>query len=617
MADWIKRHKLHLLLFLGLIVGLSYVFVVPPWMHYDEPGHFEYAWLIANQEEWPEVGDYDQYMRREVAASMMEHRFDEYTGVSRVITPIYEQVQLLIPQVGDQPLYYFLASLPLRLVKHTDITFQLYVSRLISLLMFLATIWVSHKVGSLIFGAEHPIAWMLPAFLIAIPSFVDIMTAVNNDVMAILAFSLFIWATALFLLRGFSPIRFLFLIFAVLLCYFSKSTTWLAILLSPLVLALGIFRGSKQKFVWIGLVVLLFVTVMLGIDWNQTTPSYFVHTGQQQTLLRVSDEKTVSENHVLKHVGQSFFQMIRSEGLEQINGTPVTFSAWIWADQETDIGFPVIDRLDMKEIILSDQKIHVTTEPAQFSVNFDMPAGKYVAWLSFFGDKETVIYWDDISLISENFSEQINPNGIEDLNVIRNGTIEDGIPKFSDFVDRLLAKVDLNFSTSQILQLFDYESIGWYLRTTADILLKGFWGRFGWGAVALVGKFSDQILRTLSIALSLVSSFFILKRFKSLSKPILFMFSFIVILQLFMVFARGAGSWYSHRYYPTARYFYPAILALSTFFVYGIYKLLEMFRVKKKNATPEQYWNVRFIIFLSYLLGMITWGIISIQSYYY
>ena len=69
-----KRVILYIL-FLGIINGLIFVFLVPPWQHYDEPGHFEYAWLIANHNKLPEAGDYDQEMRIEVAASMIEHGF--------------------------------------------------------------------------------------------------------------------------------------------------------------------------------------------------------------------------------------------------------------------------------------------------------------------------------------------------------------------------------------------------------------------------------------------------------------------------------------------------------------------------------------------------------------
>lgn len=618
MVELIRRYRIHLLLLLGLAVGLTYVFLVPPWMHYDEPGHFEYAWLIANQEKWPEEGDFDQYMRREVAASLMEHRFDEYTGLGFGITQIYEPVGLLIPQLGDQPLYYFIASLPLRLVRHTDITFQLYISRLVSLLMFLTTIWVSYQVTRVIFGADQSISWMLPAFLIAIPGFVDIMTAVNNDVMAILAFSIFVWASVILLLHGFSPFRLLFLIISVLLCYFSKSTTWLAIPFSLLVLVLSIVRGTKHKFVWIGLTGLILAAVVMGIDWNKSAPSYFVHTGQdQQTLLRVSDQETLTKNHVIKHVGQSFYQVISPEGLEQIKGRQVTFTAWIWADRETDIRFPVIDRVDMKEITMSDQSIHVTTEPTQVSATFEMPTGEYVAWLSFFGSKGSAVYWDDIALTSDFQSEQPQTNGLESVNAVRNGSIEDGLPIFSDSVDRLLAKVDLNIGTSQILQLFDFQSTGWYLRTVENVVFRGFWGLFGWGAVPLIGRFAYQALRILSLFFCLTSMIFIRKQFRSLPKSVFLLFFVLVVLQLFMVFARGAGSWYSHRYYPTTRYFYPAILPLSTFLVYGMYQLLASIQYKNKNTTYQKLnWNMWSILYVFYVLSMVTWGIISIQSYY-
>ncbi len=53
-----------LLVLLGLVYGLLYVFLIPPWQHNDEPGHFEYVWLIANRPGWPHAGDYDPDMRR-------------------------------------------------------------------------------------------------------------------------------------------------------------------------------------------------------------------------------------------------------------------------------------------------------------------------------------------------------------------------------------------------------------------------------------------------------------------------------------------------------------------------------------------------------------------------
>jgi hypothetical protein len=67
--------RLTLVLLIALCQALLYLLLLPPWQHYDEPTHFEYAWLIANRPGLPDVGDFDQRMRRDVAASMLEHQF--------------------------------------------------------------------------------------------------------------------------------------------------------------------------------------------------------------------------------------------------------------------------------------------------------------------------------------------------------------------------------------------------------------------------------------------------------------------------------------------------------------------------------------------------------------
>ena len=76
-----KVGAIYLIMLAGLIHGLLYVFLLPPWQHYDEPGHFEYAWLLANRLGLPSPGKYDQSMRREVAASMVEHAFFKYLDI--------------------------------------------------------------------------------------------------------------------------------------------------------------------------------------------------------------------------------------------------------------------------------------------------------------------------------------------------------------------------------------------------------------------------------------------------------------------------------------------------------------------------------------------------------
>jgi hypothetical protein len=74
------NYGLILALSLGFIHGLIYVFLIPVWQHYDEPNHFEYAWLIAKRNGLPSPSDYDLGMRREVALSMVKSGFFRTLG---------------------------------------------------------------------------------------------------------------------------------------------------------------------------------------------------------------------------------------------------------------------------------------------------------------------------------------------------------------------------------------------------------------------------------------------------------------------------------------------------------------------------------------------------------
>jgi hypothetical protein len=81
IADNTRRgegQRLALVLLVALVHGLVYIFLVPPWQHYDEPGHFEYAWLVAAKRTIPEFGQYDHEMRHQVASSMVAHGFFVY-----------------------------------------------------------------------------------------------------------------------------------------------------------------------------------------------------------------------------------------------------------------------------------------------------------------------------------------------------------------------------------------------------------------------------------------------------------------------------------------------------------------------------------------------------------
>ena len=220
-----------LMLLLALGMGFIFIFLVPPWGHYDEPTQFEYTWLIANRPGLPDIGEYDQSMRREIAASMIEHDFFRDLGFQSNLLSATEEIWIGISQIGSKPLYYWAAALPLRLIQATDVTFQLTVVRLVSLLFYLVTVAAAYGLAVELTPAKHPLRWLLPLSILLLPSFVDIMTAVNDDVGATALFSLFLWAGVRLINRGFNWLRIFTLFTLALLCFFTKSTVMIAVIM--------------------------------------------------------------------------------------------------------------------------------------------------------------------------------------------------------------------------------------------------------------------------------------------------------------------------------------------------------------------------------------------------
>ena len=658
--ELIRNNKIRVILTFGLVIGLLFVFLTPPWMHYDEPGHFEYAWLIANKPGLPVRGEYDQAMRREVAASIVEVDIEGYTNMSTDPLQVDQPIDIFLPQVENHPpTYYLLASLPLRLFRHSEITFQLYLVRLVSLGMFLFMVWVAYRICLELFGEHSPITWMTPFFLVTLPSFVDIMTAANNDAAANLAFSLFLWASLLVIKKGPADLRLGALVGSVVLCLFTKSTAILAVPLSLFVLLLALFRGKKwAKWGWMGTLTMLLLMGMLLISWDKRSPAFYYGRDIDSSPLTVTTDSAPLGEAVITQEGggRQFYHLLSSDVRENLAGQQVTLGAWIWADFPTSIRFggiqegevwipplsvnsvpsrpriklPWVSKKQITEprtIPFSAESIALTNTPQFYAFSLEMPeVGGNMSWAYFptGGDAVNKVYWDGIVLAAGDFDGDTPPefdddqgvggiwNGVRFTNLIRNASGEDLWPVFAGWVKKV---VDIPNrivpSVSLILSPLDFKATSVYYQISMERIFRTFWGVFGWANVALHGQkpyrffFILTFIYSLGILAALVRGAFKRKH------GAFFFLGLAAVAQIVIVLYRGVGSWFSEVYIPVGRYIYPVIIPLGIFISVGVDHLIGF-----THKTTHTLKHILYGVYVGVQLGIILWAIISIRIFY-
>ncbi len=658
---FVKQNVIWLLLILGLVNGLVFVFVVPPWMHYDEPGHFEYAWLIANRPGFPERGDYDQRMRRQVSASIVEHNIEGYSGMVTDPSETEEPINIFLPQVEDHPpTYYALAAIPMSIFRYSDITFQLYLMRLVSLSLFLVLVWVGYRTCQLLFGVDHPLTWMVPLFLVTLPSFVDIMTAANNDVGANLAFSLFVWASVAAIKKGLSIWR-LFAIFGgVILCLFTKSTAWLGAPLSLLVIVLALFRGKKyEKFVWLALGIGVIALVVVLFSWQGGAPAFYYGTNIQTNPDSIEINQAPLGQRVISQQGQGgrFYHMLSPEDRDRLGGGSATLGAWMWADAPTTVRFPGIrDEAIIKPIVspapvstrprlinlgprevyrgepistnFQSDPIQLSTTPQFFAFSAELPPrGGDMSWVYFnpSGDAGVRVYWDGVVLVQGDFAEETPPEfdrpdgsvgvwgGVQFKNIIRNASGEQTWPVFADWINQYLDVPNRNVpSTSLILSIIDTQGVSLYYEYTVARVFRTFWGVFGWANVAMYGQKPYRLFFILTGIYLIGILVGLIRKSWNLIWQVFVFFSVALFLQLLMTVFRGVGSWFWTAYIPVGRYIYPAILPASILLVGGGDQVIR-FAHKITRTSKIFLYSAYFILHAAIML----WAILSINVFYY
>lgn len=621
-----------LCILIGVIHGTIYIFIAPPWAHYDEPTHFEYTWMIANREFFPKAGEVDILLRRQIMQSMIANDFFRARGGRPDINKMPDPVNIGITQLGDPPIYYLIASIPLRFMRNQPIENQLIAGRFVSLILFLAAVAVGWKFSREVAGKDNPIRWMIPLTMVLLPPLVELMSAESSDSAALLVYSLFLLFGVQLLRQGLKIKYILVLALLVVIGFFTKSSTWLMGAAMVIGIIVSFFR--KRAFLgWILVGMAFVMALFLLFEWgdaalwyrdtlqNETTRIGTQFNGEKSFAIRLIDDST--ERDV------SLYQTLPKKYLPSNPGSPITIGVWMWAEQPILVNPPQFMVLNDKgQRWINAEPVMLTQQPVFYAYKIKFPAE---AWQSFIVLKPfdraeptgTIYYakpvvaagtfdvWQ-IPAFSDANASRGEWAGKPFTNLVRNaGTIQSW-PKFRDFVYAFVDKIDyrLTEGIGRAIYALDFKGAFWYTKSTLLAIFRSFWAKFGWGEVTLAGAkpYRPFIIATIIMLAGCLLG--ISKKFSWDGLNTALWLGVNIFLSLGFAWFTGISmnSFVSKPHLPVARFIFPAILAILTFWSFGWIFWMELFS-RRYRWLPYSVYVLLFII-----LDVLS--IITVVNYY-
>jgi hypothetical protein len=634
---WTPARSLLAVLVLGLIHGLVYVFLIPPWQHNDEPGHFEYVYLAAHWPRWPQRGEFDPQFRERLVDSLKATGwYKKYRSLDpSQLNPFYGS-EIGPAQAGDIPGYYFLASMALRLVPAaTGLIAQLTVVRLFSLALSVLTIFLAWKAMEELAPPGHALRWMVPAFLALLPGYADLMTAVSNDVGAVAAGALFLWLSLCLIRRRLSPGGLLGWVGSLVLCFFMNETSRLLSLTAPLVLLLTF--ASKRVLRAVLLATAGIFVLALPFSLRGGAAAAWYQTSAAPVPDRVRAQRAPFGQEALQLVyypGQAdptqTGQFIPENVVQPLREKSLTVGVWMWADRPVEAIVPFLFFMTPVTPIRSPVVVSVGTEPAFYAQTVTVPFEAIRATLIVPGpvwEGPAVHLYYDGFVMAEGSYPQAPPEfadasltrgswgGRSFTNLVRNPSIEESTLTVQPWVDRAVAKVPIvNGRASLILtSLLDWVGAGWYYRSAASQLFQTFWARVAAGNGRLPGIYDYDVLQWLSVVAAAGLAGLLWRRRATLPLRLMFFLGTLFVAAWGAALLRGAPELINNNpVVPWARYA-GAVIVISAFVICaGWHEVLRWISARcglGSAFTPAA--------FLALMGGIASYSLLSFSAKYY
>jgi hypothetical protein len=626
-----QRWIITFILVLGFVHGMLYMVLMPPWQHYDEPSHFEYAWLIASRLSLPEYPAYDQAERRVIAESMIEHGF--FIGMNYLpdLEALDEPVWIGVNLSGALPLYHILIAIPIHFLLNMDVETQLYAARAVSLVMYLLTLWLAYKLVSEFVPEGHVLRWVVPGAMALMPGYTELMSAVSNDVGATLAFSLFLYASARLIQHGLSWKRVAIILLSIILCVLTKNTVLVALPLGLLAIFFALHRWHGWKWAGLALLGSALVLIVVVFSWGDASAWYRDTPQTAPTHARI-DNAPLGETALLlvqMPGGENtsrVYQPLPVDLVESLRGKTVTVGAWIWASGTVQVRPAIISNTLLGA---GPHLVEVGLEPVFISSRVEIPAEAERLWVilrapAFSEASEPVsVYFDGIVLLEGEWPLDVPPDfagtqanegtwaGRDFHNLVRNASAEKAWPFVRPWLENLAQRFAwaAHLSPTGLVDAsLDLQNSAPLFRATISRLWHTFWGYFGWGHIALPA-FTYPLLKWFTLLSLAVAPFGLWNISRSKPRAWALALAFLGLTMLVIwgiVFLRGLPSLFGEVYLPTARYAYPVIIPTMLLLTIGWCA-----------GLPRSKWQMFLTgVFFIALLALDILSIITIIRYY-
>ncbi|HEU5103978.1 MAG TPA: DUF2142 domain-containing protein [Roseiflexaceae bacterium] len=484
---------------------LAYVWLVPPWQHYDEPTHFEYAALIRELGRLPSADEHIPALRRAIAASMIEAGF--YSNRTIPLTPPdldSPNLSLGVNERGHPPPYYLLVALATAPVRDAPITTQLYVARLLSVFLAVVLFLVGNLTLWELAGTDKELRYMTLAALALQPAFADIMSAVNSDVLANLVAVLLLQVGARFLRRR-SLWRLLAGAAVLLIAFNVKRVLLVYALVMPFAFFLALPSRVQRRLASLAGIGLVGACAWLVLqpwrlaDWSIAPASAtgyisnrFLQPQHGRELVPYSGDAAFVVETRMSEPLAIVSQRLDSTQMQGLAGKRLTLAAWMRSDRNTlRAAQPIVlidDQVFSQSVVLDTnwqlvtQTVDVPRHAKGLEVQLRGPTRPGKIWY----DALTLIVGDgtnlpapsqpDASFEAGLLGEQVPPN------LLRNADAERQIPPLPEALRRLSGGLlDQEGFRRALSKLFDREWIAVVYPRQIVLLFQGFWGLFGWG----------------------------------------------------------------------------------------------------------------------------------------